>query len=182
MPRVARPGFTEIFWQDEIFPYIKSEQLFNCPSDSLVTNGTANMAYVKYPERNWVRFGSYIANWTYQSGVGNASIPCSSPGKDTGLALAAVEESATTVQVLESPNNQLSWSVLYSDNAGDQPTIQAGSNPKRLGGFYSVIERHLETTNTLYVDGHVKAMKIDALAKVSTNGSGCMSQFTVQSD
>jgi prepilin-type N-terminal cleavage/methylation domain-containing protein len=51
-------------WMDAIFPYVKSEQLFNCPSHRLpVTLGTSTFdAYRFRSGRNW---GSYGVNTTY---------------------------------------------------------------------------------------------------------------------
>lgn len=50
----------------------------------------------------------------------------------------------------------------------------AGSNP---------IERHLGTTDVLWCDGHVKAMKIDTLAKPrNASNANVMSYFTIADD
>lgn len=49
-----------------------------------------------------------------------------------------------------------------------------------------LMARHLETTNILYCDGHVKAVKLNSLTRISTTaptGNGYYSSdFTVQND
>lgn len=47
-------------------------------------------------------------------------------------------------------------------------------------GSYEVAERHLDTTNVLFADGHVKALKLDALAQTNSdiiNGSAKNVQY-----
>jgi prepilin-type processing-associated H-X9-DG protein len=42
------------------------------------------------------------------------------------------------------------------------------------------VERHLTTVNTLFSDGHVKAMKLDAL--IRKNPAGVMPLFSIEED
>jgi len=64
-----------------------------------------------------------------------------------------------------------------------QPPITPGS-PRLLAGNAcgDIAERHLETTNVLYVDGHVKFLKLDALIGKKSASSGAYSYFTIDAD
>ena len=44
----------------------------------------------------------------------------------------------------------------------------------------SIVERHLDTSNLLYVDGHVKSLKMSQLTTVGT--SGAYKFFTMRAD
>ena len=70
------------------------------------------------------------------------------------------------------------------------PGFNAGP-PKRIGNVGSTdlnegstVERHLETTNVLFCDGHVKSMKMDALTQVGTaiNGNAYWRFWTPRED
>ncbi|BCM88598.1 hypothetical protein IAD21_00432 [Abditibacteriota bacterium] len=54
--------------------------------------------------------------------------------------------------------------------------VVSGS-PRTLNAYE---ERHLDTVNVLYLDGHVKSMKMDALTKVGTSGG--YAAFTMEDD
>jgi prepilin-type processing-associated H-X9-DG protein len=45
----------------------------------------------------------------------------------------------------------------------------------------NAVERHLNTINTLFVDGHVKAMSADKLATPDASGT-VLPYFTIQAD
>ena len=68
----------------------------------------------------------------------------------------------------------------------DTPTatsITSGTMGRLLGGAnVGIRERHLETTNVLWCDGHVKSVKLDTLVKPSTNPAGRLKYFTIQDD
>ena len=57
-------------WMDAIYPYVKSEQLFNCPSDALSP---------KYVQRSGQNYGSYGQNGAYAS-AGDSQTPPRSSG------------------------------------------------------------------------------------------------------
>lgn len=45
------------------------------------------------------------------------------------------------------------------------------------------MERHLDTTNVLFCDGHVKALKLDVLARTKIIGTDqVMTLFTIEDD
>lgn len=184
----------EWHWQDALFPYIKSEQIFNCPSDPFDTSSDQNtQPYVRYPNRpSWPdRYGSYQYNGTY---LYNNN--CHSPGAlqagsgAGGAALASIEDVAGTLLISEA-NRSNGSSVLYFGGwGGDGPFgINNSRTPARFGFYgtppdyyYAIDARHNETTNTLYCDGHAKAIKLDRLMRVSNKGTGCLNIFTIEDD
>ena len=142
-------------WMDASFPYVKSEQLFVCPSDS------TNPAYqlnTTLPAGNYARYGSYALNQYFAGGPTFAS-------------LSTLQDPARTVwavDVIRRYSGDPQHYRLGFDNGGSAPNPISGSPRvgfERWGG--RAIERHLETINVLYTDGHVKAVRLDALNVIS---------------
>ena len=155
-------------WMDVVQPYVKSTQLFTCPSDS----GT-NAEYIFPPGSRATgvyRYGSYGYNNAYW-GDGTYTSPAEN------VSLAQIGQTAETLMVLDyeggASNADIGWQSLTSG----QPTINNTANPPRLGSMHA---RHLETINSLFVDGHVKSMKLGQLAR--TNAAGAYPLFTVEED
>jgi len=161
------PSYPYWHWNDAIQPYVKSEQIFDCPSD------TINHQYMYYKDAGYdaskAHWGSYSMNSFYYS----AGTSYNSP---RNINLAQLEDPVGTVWILDSNDY---WEVACStvaDCAGD--TI-SGSPPYMDG----IIARHLDTVATLFTDGHVKSLRLDALAKKTTIGADkIMTAFTVQDD
>ncbi len=155
-------------WMDAIQPYTKSEAVFNCPSDT-ATN--------RYHFRDGLNYGSYGLNGAYGRGTGNAMPPRSSTLYLVNMASVVVP--STTVWVTD--NNNAPSSTNPNGSQGfywnTTPTIDSSKNPRQL---QNIVERHLNTTSVLWCDGHVKSMKLDALAK--PNASGVLSLFTIEDD
>ena len=153
-------------WMDALYPYVKSEQVFNCPSESLPYlngAGNANISQYKYMQGKYA-YGSYGGNQLHytqpvgqtglfrneETSVGGAPQP---PTADSLL-----EAPATTVAIMDSHayDNYYPWLVQGLDfgavtgTSGDRHMLNAH-------------ERHLDTINVLWADGHVKSMKMDAL-------------------
>ena len=130
-------------WRRVTFPYTKSTQIYECPSNTLNStltndsNGTGYPAgtplfHISYGINGWAN--SWVAPGNTIAGVDDSSgtaIP-------TGGAMADVVDSARTLLVGES-DRDFSELVAY-------------------GGF----KGHLQTCNFLFADGHVKAMKPSA--------------------
>ncbi|MDQ3812716.1 MAG: DUF1559 domain-containing protein [Armatimonadota bacterium] len=157
-------------WMDLIYPYVKSEQIFTCPSSS------ANNRFATLPQRNtqcgsatsctqyWL--GTYVWNVTYW---GDA-MP--NRGPFGPAALSDIEDPAATIVVAErnqsalNQNAELAWQNTTSTTAGG--FVNPTSNPPLFS--YSAA-RHLATENVLFCDGHVKSYGVDALAERSTTNS-----------
>ena len=132
-----------------IFPYVKSGQIFSCPSNTSdglpFSTDAANLATNNSSPKSEYATNSYINN------AGTSTNP--SPLSD-----AAIPEPSTTIMMVDMTDNATamnsiidSWGFVISTS----PTVQKQ-------GFL-----HLEGANYLYIDGHVKwqnktAMTADA--------------------
>ena len=182
----ANGGLGRYKWMDAIQPYIKSTQLFTCPSNSSGLTAGATGNYVPYrqlgtpgyPGPGNQNYGSYAMNSAYWGGGGGNTLR--GPGNgNPSMSMARVDEPSTTIWVGDGNGSyQCDWET-------GNPAIFTIGSIKAIGqnglGDGSIVERHLETTNILYVDGHVKSSKMDALAAVSST-SGAYKYFTMISD
>ena len=176
-------------WMDAIQPYIKSTQLFTCPSNSngLTTGATGSfIPALQLPSDSNQNYGSYAINVAYfdgaLSGTGDRAPGNSSPP----VAMASVEEPATTIWAGDGNGGySIAWGGGTNTADPSEPAItNIGSIPSiGSGGLQdgSIVERHLETTNVLYVDGHVKSSKMSALATLSPI-SNAYRAFTPRAD
>ena len=161
-------------WMDAIYPYVKSEQIFNCPSDSLAAtrSDVSKNAVYKYHDGTvsdglGYNYGSYGSNNTYYD-IG----PDAQPPFSRAATLSSIAAPSTTIWIADTmPVNTSSQAYSSFEfnwaTRADQPTapVTIGSTPT-LGGTtasVSVAARHLETTSVLYCDGHVKSVKLNSL-------------------
>lgn len=164
-------------WYDAIYPFVKSEQVFICPSFNTST-------YKYYGNlgagETTSSYGGYVINHSYRgcatNGCGTGSSkpwtpPVSHPSLNEIVKLASVSVPATTVWVLDGKNNFCIGpdSGLISVTAGDPRVIDSG------------VERHLGMINVLFCDGHVKAMQVDKLVGGDSTNT-YMPYFTIQDD
>lgn len=198
-------------WMDAVYPYVKSEQIFNCPSDPFRGAGNGgsfgfNQRYKfwKTPGRNFYDWGSYRANGTFRNGSANGPLGSGSTSGPWGAVagsyrprLSSWVAPTTTALVVEGT------SLAFGNNYGSgnscqagrrcrsflegSPTLTAGSAPlpnvRESSNFYGpqeLLAWHLETSNVLFCDGHVKALKISEIAH--KNASNVHTLFTVQDD
>jgi prepilin-type N-terminal cleavage/methylation domain-containing protein/prepilin-type processing-associated H-X9-DG protein len=127
-------------WHYVIQPYVKSAQLFKCPSNT----STAGVNDVPGPQ-------SIPASYV---GVGGANADAWG-----GRPVLVIVKPSTT--------NANEWATSTHTSQIDSPaqTIMVGEHPNRSDATYwnnnndMKMTNHLETTNFLFSDGHVKAMK-----------------------
>jgi prepilin-type N-terminal cleavage/methylation domain-containing protein/prepilin-type processing-associated H-X9-DG protein len=158
-------------WMDAVQPYIKSTQLFTCPSGPTGLTNNATGQYVPYKQLgttgfpaapNDKNYGCYAINAAYYNGGFGQGI---TGVGELDASIARVESPATTIWVADGNGAvSVAWDAT--------PGFVEGP-PKRLGNTGSgdlnegsAVERHLDTTNTLFCDGHVKSMKMDTLKQV----------------
>ena len=172
-------------WMDAIYPYVKNEQVFNCPSDPNVPIN--NYIYFQnLTAQSALHYGSYGLNSCYYTGGDNQippvsiynAIPPNANYFTTYLSQLQVPAGTVWLTDITSSNLNFGWDVAADQPGGasvNGPVIAAG-NPRTFAG---ISERHMGTQNVLYCDGHVKALKLDALCQVNNH---IYSNFTIEND
>ena len=154
-------------WEDAAFPYIKSEQVFDCPS----ATGDAAVPYTYYRNLTAPRASNNLGAYTIVHGYGaneaTRTPPVSHPlpGIDDLVNLARAETPSTTAWVMDGDG------YFYAE-------VSDKDSPNAY--LINDVARHLETINVLYLDGHVKAIKKEALER--KNAAGVISALTLQDD
>jgi prepilin-type N-terminal cleavage/methylation domain-containing protein/prepilin-type processing-associated H-X9-DG protein len=128
----------QLNWREVIQPYVKSTQLFSCPSN---TGNTAT---------TWPRRDANGPKRSYSCNGEGANIGGTPPMGDNGVSasLASLSSSAQIVLVGETAPT---W---------EYPEMHIGGTADEAArdGF----QGHLQVANWLFADGHVKAMKPSA--------------------
>jgi prepilin-type processing-associated H-X9-DG protein len=169
--RLPVRAFGQMNWMTNIQPYLKSEQVFSCPSDT--NNSNTSQAAGYWPTGATPFRTSYLYNRNLSPG-----------GTSVGLLVAAITNSSKTVIVTDggglpdATKPAPEWTVKpiawLLDDVSDQPFVtgNAGGNDDHYAG---PLARHLETTNVLWVDGHVKSQKVPTFYSTSTTAvSPCL--------
>ena len=121
-------------WHLVIQPYVKSVQLFQCPSNTAAGSGT-KMNYTNNGNGDQIPVSYVCAGTDYPTYWGGRPMMT----QNYGVAASEVNYPATTIMVGEALNRQ---DPEYFDNYNDMR-----------------MQNHLGTTNFLFADGHVKALK-----------------------
>lgn len=124
-------------WQHLLQPYIKSTQLFKCPSNVASNNldNTGGTNQVPAIPRSYTANGgnNSVGDWGGRR-----------PMQDTdGEAIANYQNPATTIVVIETRDR------------GDERLFNVGD----FGTDTNKVTNHLGMSNFLFIDGHVKALK-----------------------
>jgi prepilin-type processing-associated H-X9-DG protein/prepilin-type N-terminal cleavage/methylation domain-containing protein len=157
---VPSDATTNYKWMDALYPYLKNEQLFVCPTD---------WANAPYSYRNGTNYGSYGMNCAYYAPGDKRTAPY-------GVRPSRIRDMAGTVQILDThnPNGTDNWFVEWEF---EPPPLDDAGTPRRLA---TVEERHGRTANALFCDGHVKAVSLDFLNQ--KNAQGTLTAFTIEMD
>lgn len=160
-------------WVTAIQPYVKSYQLFVCPSDSRSINPQNDNKTISY--------GANMGGYGEGSGFPKGP-PMSQPGTTVGWA--SIAAPSTTVFALDASKYEHSTTWNDLNNSGGSFYINPGTSPRTTSG--NDVERHMDKINVLWCDGHVKTMGLDALMKSSGNfysdGTPRATYFTVGAD
>jgi prepilin-type processing-associated H-X9-DG protein len=179
-------------WASLIYPYVKSTQVFYCPSDSALPRDGNRL-----DTDNTVTSGtkgrriSYAINSAYRQ-HGGGTPPALQPPSVTGehIKISSLQAPASTVWALDtatpSTNSFVAGDFQFYWSDGNNPSVGTLNGIRYMAADNSVpLERHLETTNVLYCDGHVKAVKLSNLTKVGSgpnNSYSAYSAFTIEAD
>ena len=152
-------------WADMIFPYVKSTQIFDCPSGTKTT--------AKFVGGQFLDIGTYSYGFVTPSTTQPVGI--------AGRNLAAIEDTATTLMFVEDgrqdegANGETQGRLIPS--VGESLESLGG----RLNGFRHTGARESDfgayAFNAAYADGHVKWVRL-----TQTWDGGKMTQWTILAD
>jgi prepilin-type N-terminal cleavage/methylation domain-containing protein/prepilin-type processing-associated H-X9-DG protein len=143
------PCNVDIRWPQLLDPYAKNKQVYKCPSTTF-TWGNPDWSDARY-----VPYGINVNVFGYRART-------------------------VSVALVEAPAETLAFADVYAPNAAAPFNDPRGARHVYYvtpsgGGWNAdddLADRHLETCNALFVDGHVKAMKKAELDKTATNSGG----------
>ena len=155
---VGSMGAGTAAWQEIVQPYVKSQQIFACPSNPnsskpasvyAVSIGQVKVGYAVNRGRDEEACCSADPTRQYFSPIGNINTvgPSLADFQDPSKAICAFDSSSANAQV----------SSIVASNAVMVPGN--GNNPPEFQVQPMVWAGHLSTTNFLFADGHVKSMK-----------------------
>lgn len=125
-------GYHYVSWMDMIFPYVKSVQIFQCPSQP--DPSSAN---------------SFAPSYAYSSEVSSYGNDHYGLTTGHGLLIASVQRPSEGAMVVDDQSTY-----------GYQNTPNAFSNtPEAREGKKQTLSPHFQGTNITFVDGHTKWMK-----------------------
>jgi prepilin-type N-terminal cleavage/methylation domain-containing protein/prepilin-type processing-associated H-X9-DG protein len=135
------------WYPDFLNPYVKNAKLWVCPSAPATQ-------YTNW-RRDWLPVGQgpNFRDLYYSYGANDAGLGM--PGGGNPISEAQVQKPAERIALLDSGTIEL-WSFSDATCSGAGHDHACPANPTVRGG---VALRHSETFNTLFLDGHVKALK-----------------------
>ena len=159
-------------WMDCIYPYVKNQDVFDCPDDPNLK--TDYYVYYKYlPAQSSSNYGSYGLNSAYYT-PGDPYIPPESVYNGSADTYSVYDSEvavpANTVWMMDINNSALNfgWTTPSTQPGGANVTSPA-ITPGEPRTFSTTVERHLDTTAVLYCDGHAKALKFEAVCAVTNH-------------
>lgn len=172
MPFIQLGSGPVTYWMDAIQPYTKSYQIWRCPSDTNTNMPGPNTANTSYAVN--------AAGWGEGLGSPYTGPMSNGTGRLRVMTLAAIASPSTTFVAGDNTgNNNFSGNYTWTDvSVIGRPNMT--NNPPTLGIWTA---RHLQTINTLWADGHAKAMNLGQLAKPTVGVPNAKyTYFTVGND
>ncbi len=135
-----------ISWMDLTYPYVKSVQIYSCPSSR------ANAIYSGYGYSTGFGEGIHIGNYNNGNRVGLV------------LSTAAVQRVAETFMIVE-------YQSVFNTfaNPADIGSFARGSNT----ALNYAVAPHMDGGNIAYADGHVKWLNRSRLGQPGSGGGAC---------
>ncbi len=152
-------------WADYIYPYVKNEAIFRCASANQSIFGKT------FAHNPAVTYGGYGFNYQY---LGNSRFPWSATD-------AQIEAPAETVAIADTAGVNGGGEGQYTID----PPLSSSRGSGKASGFYGdgaecggawgcrsvPAERHNENVNTVFADGHGKALRLSALDDYDRDGA-----------
>jgi prepilin-type N-terminal cleavage/methylation domain-containing protein/prepilin-type processing-associated H-X9-DG protein len=142
----------QIPWAEAVQPYMKSKQVFMCPSNPQQPAMALTPAAARITT-NYIANGSRstpIGGFVFARPLDNVNI---TDGTISSRSLAEAQEPSRTISVCEF--------TLTGTTGGNYSNLQSTSAVN--GQFYPT--NHLGTSNYLFIDGHVKQLKPNATVR-----------------
>lgn len=151
-------GSVANYWPVAVQPYLKSTQLFNCPSTPGSWDGSmANAEYGGSTDPNSGSFSGVRYGYNrHMFEVAQSINPSDWSNPPKPVSLSFINKPSETVMTVE---------TLRS--AGSIPEGGVAYDSRNYPAY-----RHLDTANVLFIDGHVKAMRKGDLEKKAANEDG----------
>ena len=159
-------------WADYIYPYVKSTQMFTCPSErntGILSKTFAHSVTTVY--------GGYGYNYQY---LGNSRIAL--PSLPFAASESMIQTPAETVAIADT-NGATNVDGTYSGEGVYvvDPPLSSSRGSGSASGYYAAAslanggrstpaERHVEMVNVAFVDGHAKVMKLSGLDDYNSDG------------
>ena len=141
-------------WATLLQPYIKSTQIFVCPSDTKLD--VTNSYY-----SGTTKDTSFHTSYLYNQDIGAVG---PSDFGTSGQSSAAITSTATTVMCVDGGADSTGGTdPLKWTQSGSSFLIKAipVGNTTDLANFAAPLPRHLEMGNVLFADGHVKSLRAE---------------------
>jgi len=162
-------------WEDAVYPYVKSDAVFNCPDDP--NKEADHFIYYKnlpVPNTSHENHGSYGMNVAYYNDTTfNKHHPTS--GTDGGCnTLAAIGVPADTIWIMDANYFQVAW-----DTEANNPIAFDTDQPPYIAQAWGL---HTGRFNVLWCDGHSKSLTASQIMTPANDGSGAYKYFTTEED
>lgn len=150
-------------WADATQPYLKSEQLFQCPSEKTAPPSVD-------PKPRQPGYSDYVYN------VCLGSNPTAADASGAGISLSTVQSPSLTMMSIDGkPNGSPAGTNVADNGSARMATRGSGTVGFAMSGNFDT-DRHLGGANLLYADGHVKwqkgqSGKTDAWASVYSSAT-----------
>ncbi len=171
----CNPG--DVVWMSVIQPYLKSTQIFECPSADFDGSlfKTANTSAAGYDNTAPLSFaagaaGSYSMNRAFYdaAAVGGRGPGAYGASPGAGMKLSSLQDPTNTLWVGDgngNPEVAFSGAALPGGGADDGNGYAYLGSMAYNGNTGGYIERHLSTICFLFADGHVKSLRLKELTQ-----------------
>lgn len=164
-------------WMDAVFPYVKSEQIFICPSSNPTVVGYSTAPYSPRTYKTRGRITTVSGEWGHKFGsygINNA-YPLNTVWQvhgPMGRKVSTMTSPATTVLAADAnggfyfgPSTATPSDVMAVLTNVEPNLLLDGSLGNQDQAAAAIVQRHFDMTNVLFCDGHVKAQKFSALGE-----------------